>query len=62
MRTIEDIKDKNICINFGCVDEECRKCDLMCNPQCANYESSNTRQGILMSKFTKVEDQGVFLE
>jgi len=47
MCTIKDIDDKDICINFGCVDEDCRKCDLMCNPQCVNYESNNTRQEIL---------------
>ncbi len=39
MCTLDDIRDKDICINFGCVDEDCRKCDLMCNSQCANYES-----------------------
>ncbi|AJD29281.1 cobyrinic acid a,c-diamide synthase [Clostridium sporogenes] len=39
-----DIDENNICINFGCVEVECRKCNSMCNFNCPNYESRNTRQ------------------
>ncbi len=39
-----DIDENDICINFGCVEAECRKCKSMYNFKCLNYESRNTRQ------------------
>lgn len=50
---MEDIDDKNICINFGCV-EDCGKCDLMFSYQCDNYESHNTRQEILNELYKNI--------
>jgi len=39
--------EKDMCINFGCVEEDCRKCVNMYNFNCKNYESRNTRQAEL---------------
>lgn len=53
MFTIEDINENDICINFGC-ESQCRKCTLMYNTGCVNYESNNTRQAILNKLYNDI--------
>lgn len=40
---MNNIMENDICINFGFI-QECENCNDMCNFNCKEYESKNTRQ------------------